>query len=221
MDSIKVLLFPESLPWFLTHFFLLPALTWISAISLHVPEVPTQVVHVYHGVVGSFQNSSRWPCRLVFTVVIPTPECKLHLLNGFEQTQYGQNDGMLLLSLKNKNRPSLWLFLLAQSKKSHLPHCELLYAEAHTTRKWGKPLTNSQQETGALRQIAHEKLNTAKNHVSELGNGFFSSQAFTWDFLATLWETHSQKTQLSCSQILTHSKCEIINVCYLCHSVWG
>ena len=64
---IKVLLFPESLSWFLTPFFLLPDLTWIPPSAfMYLKHLQRYWVFKWGVGVGggSFQDSSQQPCLL-------------------------------------------------------------------------------------------------------------------------------------------------------------
>ena len=81
------------------------------------------------------------------------------------------------------------------------------YREAHVAKNWGRLSANSQQGTEALSPTACEELNLGNNHVSELDNGSFLSQAFMWDHLlpdqhlhCSLWRD-LQSAQLSHSWI--------------------
>lgn len=115
---------------------------------------------------------------------------------------------MLFLNLGNASF-SLCFSCLLQDFTWHA--VDMPYVEAHTTKKWGRPPTSNQRETGFFCPTPHKNLKPTNNHINELRNSASSSQAFKWGlltpprsladtFIATLWESHTQKIQLICSQ---------------------
>lgn len=114
--------------------------------------------------------------------IIPPLECGLDQVTCFKRIECGKSDASGVI--KTLWCPS-WVLclalLLACSERSQC-HVVICSMKAHTARNCGKPPGNRQWVTEAFSPTVHKELNSANNHISELGSGSSPRQAFRWGF---------------------------------------
>lgn len=181
---------------------------------------------------GNFQKSFQWflPPGVQALVYPPPLECGLDLVTCFWWIEYDKRD---VTSESRLQKDSSFLFSCYHFTALSLllwwtqaPSFELLYEEANIWRNSRSPLANCQEETWPLSLATPEELNSATNHVIELGSRFPQTtpvqprDAFNpcpHCYLQPWERPWTKGLRDVMPRFLTHRNWEVRNICCLSH----